>query len=301
LATVVKEHALLRPPHLCLLLAGWLLSPQPSWAQVSDVQAPTRDSWQGVVYSIDGSAHLRAMTDDLRRAVEKANLPIQVESVDWSHGSGRIFADLHSQAHHRAQGLELASRIKTRHQANPTEKIYLVSHSAGSAVCLAAAEGLPEGTLDRVILLAPAVSATYDLRPALRSARAGIDVFFSRKDLISFSLNIIGTTDGRHASAGFSGFDVAPEEADRALYANLRQFGWESSMTKSGNFGGHFGFTRQGFFEASVVPLLAQGLSSQGLSVQGVTSSQKSAFVEAPASTAPANTPESASSSLRIP
>jgi pimeloyl-ACP methyl ester carboxylesterase len=243
------------------------------------------------VYSIDGSAHLRAMSDDLRRAVEKANLPLQVEVVDWSHGSGRIFADLHSQAHHRAQGAELAGRIKTRHEANPTERIYLVSHSAGAAVCLAAAEALPEGVLDRVILLAPAVSASYDLRPALRSARGGIDVFFSRKDLISFSLNIIGTTDGRHSSAGFSGFDVAPSEADRALYANLRQFGWESSMTRSGAYGGHFGFTRLGFFETSVVPLLAQGVPAQG-----VTSSQKSGYIEAPAST-----PDSAIGSLRIP
>jgi pimeloyl-ACP methyl ester carboxylesterase len=241
------------------------LSLQGASAQVPNGQPPIRDAWQGVIYSIDGSAHLRTMTDDLRRAVAKANLPLQVEPVDWSHGSGRIFADLHGQAHHRAQGSDLGARIKARRQANPTERIYVVSHSAGAAVALAAADGLPSDALERVILLAPAVSATYDLRPALRSARAGIDVFFSRKDLISLSLNVIGTTDGRHASAGINGFDVIPEEADRPLYAKLRQFSWNSSMSRSGNYGGHFGFTRLGFFEASIVPLLSQGPSAPGL------------------------------------
>ena len=254
-----------RPLRLCLLLIGWLLSAQGVSAQHSDLQAAARDPWKGVVYSIDGSAHLRTMTSDLRRAVEKANLPLQVESVDWSHGAGRVFSDLYGQSHHRAQALELVDRIKARRQANPTERIYVVSHSAGAAVALAAADGLPSDALERVILLAPAVSATYDLRPALRSARAGIDVFFSRKDLISLSLNVIGTTDGRHASAGINGFDVIPEEADRPLYAKLRQFSWNSSMSRSGNYGGHFGFTRLGFFETSIVPLLSQGSSAPGL------------------------------------
>ena len=33
------------------------------------------------------------MSDDLSKAVADANLPLQVEPVNWSHGAGRIFSD----------------------------------------------------------------------------------------------------------------------------------------------------------------------------------------------------------------
>ena len=64
-------------------------------------------------------------------------------------------------------------------QAYPGRKVYLVGHSAGCAVVLAAAERLPTDSVDRLILLAPSVCVTYDLRPALRTVRCGIDVFYS--------------------------------------------------------------------------------------------------------------------------
>lgn len=213
----------------------------------------------GVIFSVDGSACLRDMAPDLNRAIAEAGLPLAVERFGWSHGPGRIFADLHGRGRHRDKGKELAGAILAQRQTYPCGKIYLVCHSSGAAVGLAAVESLPPGTVDRIILLAPALSPRYDLCPSLRCACEGIDVFTSRRDVISHALALIGTTDGTHRiSAGCLGFTPDPSSGgDPALYANLRQHPWESGMGAAGHLGGHFGCTRVGFFRAYLVPLLA--------------------------------------------
>src|SRR5205807_1552488 len=83
-------------------------------------------------------------------------------------------------------------------------------HSAGSAVCLAAAEALPPDSIERIILLSPSIASDYDLRPSLRSAREGIDVFCSRLDIWQLGLGValVGTADGCRGcdAAGRVGF-----------------------------------------------------------------------------------------------
>ena len=224
------------------LLVTFLVLPTAALAQTA---APT-----GVVFAVDGSALLRDMGPDLHRAVADAGLPLAVQTFGWSHGAGRVFSDLRGQARHRDKGQELAGRILAHRQAHPADRIVIVAHSAGAAVTLAAAEGLPAGTVDRIILLAPAVSARYDVRPALAATREGIDAYHSSKDLISLTLTMTGTTDGWNgASAGRGGFDAADP--------GLRQYAWQADMAPTGNWGGHFGSTRPEFLRAYVVPLLA--------------------------------------------
>jgi hypothetical protein len=212
-----------------------------------------------VIFCVDGSGCLREMGPDLSQAVAEAGLPLTVDCFSWSHGRGRVLADLHGHEHHRDKGKELAGAILAQRRNCPGGKIYLVCHSSGAAVGLAAVECLPPGAVDRIILLAPAVSPQYDLRPALRCACEGIDVFTSRRDLLSCTLALVGTADGMHClSAGRVGFTAPPAcRCDAALYANLRQHPWESCMGAAGHLGGHFGCTRAGFFRAYLVPLLA--------------------------------------------
>ena len=49
---------------------------------------------------------------------------------------------------------------------------------------LAAGEMLSPDSVDGIILLAPSVCVDYDLRPALRAVRHGIDVFHSDRDSV---------------------------------------------------------------------------------------------------------------------
>jgi pimeloyl-ACP methyl ester carboxylesterase len=209
-----------------------------------------------VVFAVDGSAGLRHIGDDLRQAVNQAHLPLEVQDFPWSNGPGRVFADLRGLTHHKAKGKELAGLILAYRRAHPDARVHLVCHSSGAAVVLVAAECLPAGIVDRIVLLAPAVSCHYDLRPALARAREGIDCFYSPWDLTSCSLALVGTTDGYHVpSAGCLGFSPVADGEGNHSYQNLRQHGWSAEMWEVGYFGGHYGCTRLAFFQKYVVPL----------------------------------------------
>ena len=243
-----------------LCLSGAAAFGQTTAELAAGLTIPRPDPACGVVFAVDGSAGLRHIGDDLREAVCQAHLSLEVRDFPWSNGNGRVLADLRWREHHQAKGKELADLVLAQRRACPASKIYLVCHSSGAAVVLAAAECLPPGTVDRVVLLAPAVSPYYDLRPALACTREGIDCYSSWCDLTSCALTLVGTTDGYHLpSAGCLGFIPTADAPGDWTYQNLRQHGWSARMMSVGDFGGHYGCTRLGFFQEYVAPLLTDG------------------------------------------
>jgi pimeloyl-ACP methyl ester carboxylesterase len=234
-----------------------------------DVLAPIPAlAGQDVILSADGAGNSAGLTTALRQAVADRCLPVHVEKCEWSYGPGRFLADQMSFCHAREAGARLAQRACAYRQACPDSKISLIAHSAGCLVALAAAEQLPPDCLDKIVLLAPAVSSTYDLRPALRSAHRGIDVFTSERDvlILGAGVGVVGTTDRRwEAAAGRVGFQPVGDPAeDAALYGRLRQHPWEPSVAWTGNVGGHFDTYETRFFEAYVVPVLIDSSSAKG-------------------------------------
>jgi pimeloyl-ACP methyl ester carboxylesterase len=218
-----------------------------------------------VVFCADGAGNTQGLSTALREAFAAQHLPVCVETVEWSYGPYRFLADQIDYRHARNAGCELAARITALRQTAPETRIYLVGHSAGSAVILAAAEALPPGSIEEIVLLAPAVSAQYDLRPALRAAHQGIDVFCSERDraILGIGVAVVGTTDRRWtAAAGRVGFQppqgASAEEV--ALYAKLREHPWVPCLAWTGNYGGHFDTYQQPMYlRAYVLPLLAAG------------------------------------------
>jgi hypothetical protein len=208
-----------------------------------------------VVFTVDGSGWLRGIGDDIRQVLGDVGSPVQVECFVWSHGPGRILADLHDHDHQKTKGQELAEMILAHRQLCPVGKVYVVCHSSGAAVVMAAAQCLPADAVERIVFLAPALAPGYDLRPALRATRRGLDSFHSQGDMIGgFVLAVMGNADGQfETSASCVGFT---QPADDAHYANLRQHAWDWDMGKTGYFGGHFGCTRPAFLRAYIVPLL---------------------------------------------
>jgi hypothetical protein len=217
-------------------------------------------SVEGVVFVANGSGDLRNLSANLSHVVTETATPLQIETMPWSHGRWRFLADHLDHGNHRAQGRCLASQVIAYRQSHPGCPVYLVGHSTGCAVILAAAEDLPVDAVERVILLAPSVCVSYDLRPALRSARAGIDVFHSSADIavLGLGVHVVGTAEGGcRSAAGLRGFKpVIACAADAALYENLRQHPWSPAVAWSGHGGGHYGSTHPGFLRAYVLPLL---------------------------------------------
>jgi pimeloyl-ACP methyl ester carboxylesterase len=213
-----------------------------------------------IIFVADGAGNYDVTSGNVRQLVEEERLPWCVEKVEWSHGKLRIYADQTDLANIRAAGHCLAERILAYHRTNPDSTVNLIAHSAGSGVVLAAADELPPCSIDHLILLAPSVSTEYDLRPALRTARRGIDVFYSERDWLVLGLgtDIVGTADRRWAAAaGRVGFTpIACNADDARLYQNLRQHKWDPSMRWTGNNGGHFEPHVPTFLRYYVFPIL---------------------------------------------
>ncbi len=208
----------------------------------------------GIVLVLDGSGRLRLMTDDLATVVSEACLPLEVSEFNWSKGAGRIFCDLRSWTRHCEQGQQLADTILAYRSTCPHGRIVVVTHSAGAAVAIVAAEHLPACSVDRIIMLAPAVSPGCDLSCTLAASREGVDVFHSHTDGICHALALSGTADGCFVfAAGAHGF----KETAAPPCTNLRQHVYSTSMAHTGHLGGHYGWTKIGFLREYVVPLIA--------------------------------------------
>jgi pimeloyl-ACP methyl ester carboxylesterase len=213
-----------------------------------------------VVFIANGSGDFRTVSANLRQVVAETATPLQVETFVWSHGYGRYVSDHVDHANHLAQGRLLAAQVVASRRAYPERRVYLIGHSAGCAVVLAAAEALPADGVDRIVLLAPSVCVTYDLRQALRTARVGIDVFHSSEDtvILGLGMRLVGTAEGGcRTAAGQCGFTpVLAGPADVTLYAKLRQHPWDPAVAWSGHDGGHYGSNQAAFLRAYVLPLL---------------------------------------------
>ena len=99
----------------------------------------------GVVFVANGSGDFRTLSTNLGRVVAETSTPLQIETVPWSHGYCRYITDHVDHANHLQQGSRLAADVTAYRQAYPGRAVYLIGHSAGCAVVLAAAEGLPAG------------------------------------------------------------------------------------------------------------------------------------------------------------
>jgi pimeloyl-ACP methyl ester carboxylesterase len=230
-----------------------------SWAPL-----PLPGTERAVVFTADGAGNFKFTSMALRQAVADCGQPIRVATFEWSHGYGRILADQTDGCHARAEGRRLACEVAAFRAARPDIAIYLVGFSAGSSVVLAAAESLPPGSVDGIVLLSPSVSCDYDLRPALRSTRGYLDVFCSRNDFLALGLctAIFGTADGEWtaAAAGRVGFEPwVCQPGDAELYTRLRQHRWDPCVAWTGNLGGHHSTHTRRFMKAYVLPLLGEG------------------------------------------
>jgi pimeloyl-ACP methyl ester carboxylesterase len=217
------------------------------------------------VFVTDGAGNYQMATKSLRQVLQKDGYPIDVITYEWSHGTHRIVADQIGYQHARTEGKKMARDILDYRDAHPDRPIYLVGHSAGATITMAALENLPPGVVERAILLSPALSMHYDVRPALRSVKQGMNVFYSPYDYIYLGMAtcILGTPDHRWtAPAGRAGFRVEPDPEEPALLGKLVQRPWQPADRELGNNGGHYGNYQPDFLRARVIPLFNPALLS---------------------------------------
>lgn len=215
----------------------------------------------GIVYIAAGVGGADPLAPFAKLGLAVAGIPHEVHDFVWTTGFGRMVRDLQDTDNLRLRAEQLAQRVRWYKEQNPDRPVYLMGHSGGTGLVLAAAELLPPATLERIILLSPAVSPGYDLRPALRATRAEIVCFHSPLDRfwLHWGTSTFGTMDRVYGlGAGVHGF-VVPENLDeegKALYGRLVQVCWKPEMVLSLYSGFHFSTSMPGFLARNVAPWL---------------------------------------------
>jgi pimeloyl-ACP methyl ester carboxylesterase len=220
-----------------------------------NAQAPA-----GIVFVADGAGNYQMASKMMRTAVIEAGAALDVETFVWSHGHKKVVPDQTDCEHARKQGELLAEVILAYRQSHPKARIHLVGHSAGSMVLLSAAEHLPADSVCSIVLLGPSVSCEYDIRPALRCAHCGLEVYYSGRDWLYLGVctGLVGCADRRYCGAsGRCGFSLRVESPEDAqLLERLHQHPWQPEDRQLGNNGGHYGAYQTEYLKARVLPVL---------------------------------------------
>jgi hypothetical protein len=217
----------------------------------------TDDGRPGVnlILVADGIGGLDLCGTGLKYSMGAQGSPDVVKVVPWGHGLGRWHADLTNEANHDAQARLIADQVLDWYARDNGGSVFLVGKSGGTGLIVKALESLPEGAVEVVVLLSPALSPSYDLTRALRAVKREMVAFWSPLDVIVLGLGtaVFGTIDRvRSVSAGLVGFRVREGEA----YARLRQVRWQPGMATTGYLGGHVGPDCPAFLRKYVLPLL---------------------------------------------
>ena len=190
----------------------------------------------------------------------------KAEVRDWTGRLGPISA-LWAHARQRSEAHRIAGQLRKLRSQGRGAPVVLVAHSAGAGVAVAALEELPPGVqVDELVLLAPALSRSYDLTRALRHVRGRADVFYSERDtlVLAFGTFLFGTVDGVHGEAAGHGGFIKPQGASAAAYWRLVAHPYSSDRRLRGDDGGHHGVLGSGMAAWLVAPLLPGHQSHEG-------------------------------------
>jgi len=237
-----------------LLLCGAFLGP--SMALHAEEPAAA-----GIVFVVGGVGGLDPIQACAPWTLPKVGVPHRIEVFEWTHGKCRVLRDLQDSRYLLTQAERLAAIVRNVQAHEPGRPIYLLAHSAGVGVALAAAEKLPPASLERIVVLSAAVSPTYDLRGALRATRHEIVSFNSTYDrlCLDFCTNMFGTVDRVYGpAAGLDGFRMPADfdEEGQQLYQRLVQVPWHLEMCLKCTDGSHHGPCMPTFLAQMVAPWL---------------------------------------------
>jgi pimeloyl-ACP methyl ester carboxylesterase len=176
---------------------------------------------------------------------------------DWGSSFPICPISISSSGWHRSAERNLATQIVQWRQAHPDSRIAIIAHSAGAGVVAGAVAQLPPGeTVGPILLLAPALSPGFDLRPMLRHATV-VHVFFSHEDFFwqGIGPTILGNYDRVHSSgAGRLGFTLASlDPLERQMVV---QHAWQPQWKSLDNNGGHYDWLAEPFVAAVLKPII---------------------------------------------
>jgi hypothetical protein len=241
-------------------------SPQSTLAPKGAVVIPAKPHpWDGktIVFVANDVGGSTTFGDNLRDAASDAQCGLVVHTISWCRKTSSKADYIDRQGQLRAAA-RLAERVYCLQGECPHSHFVLVGFGAGSRVVVAAAEQLPPGTLDRIVLLGSSLSFRYDLQVAALATCGGIDSFFSKEDgaLQEWEIDY-GTVDGQKGPTGGRIGFRNPWDPN-CPHPNVRQYRWRGEY---GGTGGHYYWTTLYFQRRTLVPLLAAPVTTPVVAV----------------------------------
>lgn len=193
-----------------------------------------------IVFVVHGVGGDTKLGDNLLDLNSERHLGLRLKVVPWARHNA-LYQDLLDQKAHLHAAASIACTITAIRKDCPNLPIFLIGHSAGARIVLAAGEMVPENSVDRIIVLAPAVTCSYDLTGAMRGSRGGVVNFYSSEDGIleaaeqhtRLADGLIGPAAGR---VGFRPPCSDPREV--AIYfSRLQQIRWTEAWAGNGGHG----------------------------------------------------------------
>ena len=197
-------------------------------------------------------------------AEAESRLPrFDVEVRPW----GVPFMTIHNlRAHERNEATAegIAAEIAEWRRAHPDAPFYLVGYSGGGGMATLVAAALPDDVvIDRLVLVAPAISPDYPLaHEVLPHVREYVVNYASERDLqVGWGTRTFGTIDRKStASAGAIGF-AAPHE-------RLLEYRWSTADLAVGHAGNHLAYLSGRWQAAKLLPALDPSVSPDALRAQ---------------------------------
>ena len=141
------------------------------------------------------------------------------------------------------------------------DSLYVVGYSGGGGLAVLAVSALPaKVTVDRLILVAPAISPKYPVETdVLPHVREFVVNYASAKDLqVGWGTQRFGTIDReRTKSAGAIGFDLA--------HSKLVQWHWSNASIGHGHYGNHLSYLGHRWQTAALLPALDPAVNPRSL------------------------------------
>ena len=231
------------------------LTPTRPTLSTKNVETLARVESRLVLWYVPGISGQRPLDDRflvaLADAIQTQSTSITTTRItNWS-GANAGLNSLLNYPRARQQALLLASELQEYASANPNDRLVLLCHSAGAGVTAWALEAMPPDVrISTWVMLAPALSPSYDLTSALgRVAKAY--VFSSELDsiVLGTGTRLLGTIDRVQSdAAGRIGFTRA--------YPNLDELKYDKSWMAFNNDGDHIGPMMPGFARGVIAPLI---------------------------------------------